>query len=192
MITYFGIFSSLDSLYQDKLYQIPRGMNQKIKIIAIDEKTLEEYGPINTWDRSIYNSLLEKMGEYPSVIAFDIMFMGDMNEDSDEAFKETISGLDNVVVGSHLMFDTALEYDEKGKLSLKQINKPNGASEYWEYENGKQIDHEKDDDAYYDVDPDREEEVNLDDGSVITLVYKNGKLTSKVITFSDDTTKTFK
>ena len=34
VITYFGVFSSLDSLYQDKIYQIPRGMNQKIKIIA--------------------------------------------------------------------------------------------------------------------------------------------------------------
>lgn len=122
VITYFSVFSSLDSLYQDKLYQIPRGMNQKIKIVAIDEKTLEEYGPINTWDRSIYNLLLEKMGEYPSVIAFDIMFMGNMNEDSDEAFKETISGLDNVVVGSHLMFDTALEYDEKGKLNINKYH----------------------------------------------------------------------
>ena len=67
VITYFGVFSSLDSLYQDKIYQIPRGMNQKIKIIAIDEKTLEAYGPINTWDRSVYNSLLNSLGDYPAL-----------------------------------------------------------------------------------------------------------------------------
>lgn len=122
VITYFSVFSSLDSLYQDKLYQIPRGMNQKIKIISIDEKTLAEYGPFNTWDRSIYNSLLEKLGDYPSVIAFDIMFMGNMNEESDTDFRNSIEVMDNVIVGSHLMFDTELEYDEKGNLNINKYH----------------------------------------------------------------------
>lgn len=121
-ITYLGVFSSLNSLYQDKLYQIPRGMNQNIKIVAIDERTLEKYGPINTWDRSLYNDVLQKLGDYPSVVAYDIMFMGNMNEETDNEFRETISQKNNVVVGSHLIFDTILEYNEKGKLNINTFH----------------------------------------------------------------------
>ena len=48
----------LDSLYRDTAYQRSRGVNQSIKIIAIDEKTLNAYGPFGTWDRSVYADLL--------------------------------------------------------------------------------------------------------------------------------------
>ncbi len=113
---YFGIFSALDSLYKDKLYQIPRGMNNNIKIIAIDEKTLETYGPINTWDRSLYNDVLSQIGDYASVVAFDVMFMGNMDEASDQAFNEDVSSRDNVVVASHLVFDRVVEADANGNM----------------------------------------------------------------------------
>lgn len=120
VITYFGVFSSLDSLYQDKIYQIPRGMNQKIKIIAIDEKTLEAYGPINTWDRSVYNSLLNSLGDYPDVIGFDIMFIGEMNEETDNLFRESVEVRDNIVLANHLIFNTVLEHDESGNLFINR------------------------------------------------------------------------
>ncbi len=113
---YFCIFSALDSLYKDKLYQIPRGMNNNIKIISIDEKTLETYGPINTWDRSLYNNVLSQIGDYASVVAYDVMFMGNMDEVSDNAFNENVSSRDNVVVASHLVFDRVVETDANGNM----------------------------------------------------------------------------
>ena len=59
LLTVTHLFSSLDYLAKDSIYQIPRGINSKIKIIGIDEKTLDEYGPIQTWSRSRYAELLD-------------------------------------------------------------------------------------------------------------------------------------
>ena len=113
-----SLFGAIDSLYKDKLYQIPRGMNNNIKIIAIDEATLEEYGPISTWDRSHYNELLDVIGDYASVVAFDIMFMGNMDEETDAAFKENVEKRDNVVLVNHLVFDTVIETNENGETYI--------------------------------------------------------------------------
>ncbi len=113
---YFNIFSALDSLYKDKLYQIPRGMNNNIKIIAIDVNTLDKYGPVNTWDRSLYDDVLTQIGDYASVVAYDVMFMGEMEEGSDNSFKENVLSRDNVVVASHLVFDKVVETDANGKM----------------------------------------------------------------------------
>ncbi len=49
-----NLLSPLDYILRDGLYQIPRGVDSRIKIIAIDEATLEELGPIQTWSRSYY------------------------------------------------------------------------------------------------------------------------------------------
>ena len=48
VLTVFNLISPLDYILKDALYQIPRGISGNIKIIGIDEKTLEELGPINT------------------------------------------------------------------------------------------------------------------------------------------------
>ena len=37
--------------------------NSKIKIIAIDEKTLQAYGDMKTWNRSIPADLVDKLYE---------------------------------------------------------------------------------------------------------------------------------
>jgi adenylate cyclase len=126
---YFNIFSALDSLYKDKLYQIPRGMNNNIKIIAIDVNTLNKYGPVNTWDRSLYNDVLTQIGDYASVVAYDVMFMGEMEEGSDNSFKENVLSRDNVVVASHLVFDKLVETDENGNMyvnnkHISEVEKP--------------------------------------------------------------------
>lgn len=59
VLTATNLFSSLDYMLRDAVYQIPRGVSSKIKIIAIDERTLEELGPINTWSREYYAKKLE-------------------------------------------------------------------------------------------------------------------------------------
>ncbi|MCR4649629.1 MAG: adenylate/guanylate cyclase domain-containing protein, partial [Lachnospiraceae bacterium] len=120
LCVYFGLFRIADSLYKDKLYQIPRPMDKRIKIIAIDAQTLSEYGPINTWDRSRYNELLDLIGDYASVVAYDVMFIGEMDEESDEAFRANVESRNNVVLANHLVLDASVETDENGK---KYINR---------------------------------------------------------------------
>ena len=87
--SFYDVFYSFDSLLRDKLYQTPRGINNKIKIIAIDDETLREYGPFGTWSRSVYADIINTLGEYPAAVAMDIMVFGDMDSDGDKALSTT-------------------------------------------------------------------------------------------------------
>lgn len=112
---YNDILYPLDSLYKDRVYQRSRGVNQNIKIISIDEKTLSALGPFGTWDRSVYADIIDYLGEYPAVIGFDLLFISPMTEEGDTALRNAVLKNGNVVVASHLDFDTVVETDENGK-----------------------------------------------------------------------------
>ncbi len=118
LFCYNDVLYSLDSLYKDTMYQRSRGVNQNIKIISIDEKTLNAYGPFGTWDRSIYADLLEKMGDYPAVVGFDILFVSEMTPEGDAALREAALKNGNVVFASHIDFDTVAVTDENGKVKI--------------------------------------------------------------------------
>ncbi len=119
---YTDVFYSLDSLYKDKLYQQPRAVDPTIKIIAIDEKTMETLGPFGTWPRSIYAEILEALGEYPAVVGFDIMLMGDMDEEDDAVFLNALKERDNVVLAAHLVYDTKVEMLPNGKFDVDHMH----------------------------------------------------------------------
>ena len=101
LFCYTDVFYSLDSLYKDNLYQQPRAVDPAIKIIAIDEKSMEALGPFGTWPRSTYAEVLENLGEYPAVVAFDIMLMGTMDAEDDAILEAALAERENVVLASH-------------------------------------------------------------------------------------------
>ena len=109
VISITNIFSTFDYILRDKLYQIPRGISGTIKIIAIDDKTLEELGPIGTWSRSVYADLIEVLNSNdeakPAVIAFDILFSGNVDEEGDKALAEAAKKSENVVVDLHFLYE---------------------------------------------------------------------------------------
>ncbi len=111
--------SFLDLVARDKLYQIPRGIDSKIKIIGIDEKTMSELGPIQTWSRSNYAELLNKLNENedskPMVVGFDIQFSGNV-DDTDAEFVDAAKKSGNVVIVNHLIYGKRLEPNEQGLL----------------------------------------------------------------------------
>ena len=98
--SFYDVFYSFDCLLRDKLYQSPRGINNKIKIIAIDDETLNRYGPFGTWSRSVYADIINTLGDSPAAIAFDIMIFGNMDEDGDEALKKACADNGKIVAGS--------------------------------------------------------------------------------------------
>ena len=122
VFTYHDIFYALDSFYRDRFYQRSRGVNQSVKIIAIDEKTLNAYGPFGTWDRSVYADILDTLGDYPSVVGFDIMFFGEMTKEGDAAFVKAASKNDNVVLVSHIDFDTVVEEGANGEQTVNTFH----------------------------------------------------------------------
>ena len=117
LLTFTNALSSLDYIAKDKLYQSPRGIDSDIKIIGIDEKTLDEYGPIQTWSRSMYADLLNTLNSdenmRPAVIGFDIVFAGNV-DDSDSKFAEAVKSSGNVVLVNTLIYSKVLTYDEDG------------------------------------------------------------------------------
>ena len=122
-MTVTNLLSAFDYMIKDMLYQIPRGVSSKIKIIAIDEETLEELGPINTWSRQYYADLINVLNTYddakPAVIGFDIIFSGysgDNNSisDGDYAFADAAENSGNVVVASQLQYEGKSEKNADG------------------------------------------------------------------------------
>lgn len=111
-----NLLSSLDYILRDALYQIPRGVDSRIKIIAIDEATLEALGPIHTWSRSYYADLIGILNAdetaRPSVIAFDIIFSGYVDAEGDTAFAEAAADSGNVVTASQLIYSEKSEIGE--------------------------------------------------------------------------------
>ena len=119
---YTDIFYSLDSLYKDRLYQQPRSVDPTIKIISIDEKTMETLGPFGTWPRSTYAEILEILGDYPAVVGFDIMLMGTMDEEDDAVFLNALKERDNVVLAAHLVYETKVEMLPNGEFDVDHMH----------------------------------------------------------------------
>lgn len=125
-LTVLNVFAPLDYLIKDFLYQMPRGVDNNIKIIAIDEKTIDELGPINTWSRQYYADLITQLHtdeSNPAVIGFDIIFSGYFEGDGanggDDAFVNACQKAGNVVVASQLMYSERPQF-----VTGKQIMYP--------------------------------------------------------------------
>ncbi len=124
LLTITNIFSHLDYMLKDGVYQIPRGVSTNIKIIAIDDKTLEELGPINTWSRQYYADLINILNSEkgkPSVIAFDILFSGYFGENNtitegDIAFADAAEKSGNVITVAQFQYDEKYATDENGLM----------------------------------------------------------------------------
>ena len=122
LTSYYDIFYSFDCLLRDKLYQTPRGINNKIKIIAIDDETLNELGPFGTWSRGTYADVISALGDYPDVIAMDIMLFGDMESEGDERLKNVCAESGRVVSGSYINYSSQYKTDEKGGHYIDHFN----------------------------------------------------------------------
>ncbi len=135
ILTITNLFSSIDYMLKDALYQMPRGVDNDIKIIAIDERTLEELGPINTWSRQYYADLINYFNQNesgkPAVVAFDVLFSGYFGENGgieagDIAFAEAARESGNVVVVSQFQYEEKPTYYEDGTIGyeIKSIYHP--------------------------------------------------------------------
>lgn len=125
LLTVTNLFSHLDYMLKDAMYQMPRGVSGQIKIIAIDDKTLEELGPINTWSRQYYADLIHILNSNenakPSVIAFDILFSGYFGESNtvaqgDLAFAQAAEESGNVVAVAQYKYNEKAAKDENGLI----------------------------------------------------------------------------
>lgn len=115
-----GVFSATNKFVEDTIYHNPGQVDSKIKIIKIDDKTLNEYGDFLSWDRGIYADLVEKLcvssEVKPAVIGFDILFSSEKSSEPDARFAEAVKNAGNVVCGFSYSFTSKLVTDEDGRL----------------------------------------------------------------------------
>lgn len=122
LTSFYDVFYSFDSLLRDKLYQMPRGINNKIKIISIDDETLQKIGPFGTWSRSVYADVINALGDYPSVVTLDIMVFGDMDNEGDDALRQACLEHSNVIAGSYITYDSVIKTDENNKAYIDSFH----------------------------------------------------------------------
>ncbi len=122
ILTITNLLGSVDYMLKDFVYQVPRGVSNDIKVIAIDERTLEELGQVGTWSRQYYADLIQQLNSHedakPAVIGFDIIFSGyfdgETAVDGDAAFVTACKESGNVVVASQLQYNTKPELSKNG------------------------------------------------------------------------------
>lgn len=121
-----GVFGALDLTFGDVLYHKPGSVSDKIRIIKIDEKTLERYGEYTDWDRGVYADLVEVLNVSedlrPSVIGFDVLFASEKNSVTDKRFAEVCGEYGNVVCGFNYVFTKKIVSDENGKLFINNFH----------------------------------------------------------------------
>ena len=115
-----GIFGNLDKMTEDVLYHHAGATDGNIRIIKIDEKTLNELGDYNKWNRDVYANLVETLCVSdeikPAVIGFDLLFSGEKDVQSDQAFADVCDKYNNVVCGFSYVFTKELIEDGNGNL----------------------------------------------------------------------------
>ena len=115
-----GVFRTVDKTAEDYLYHHAGNVSANIKIIKIDDKTMNKMGDFSTWNRDVYAQLVEKLcvseDVRPAVIGFDILFSSEKNSESDAKFAEVCAKYDNVVTGFSYVFTKEVTSDQEGNL----------------------------------------------------------------------------
>ena len=120
---YFQWFTSLNFLLQDAIYQRENPVDPSIKIIAIDEKTLEALGQFETWTREPYAELIELLNGSecaPKVIGLDVLFVNEKGEE-DQLLVDACKKYSNIVMASNLVFSTKIETKD-GKSQVNPLH----------------------------------------------------------------------
>ncbi|MBQ3841450.1 MAG: adenylate/guanylate cyclase domain-containing protein [Ruminiclostridium sp.] len=116
VVSFFDLFGVLDLNAKDLLYQQPRGTSSSIKIIAIDDSdesraTLGNYG---TWKRDVYARVIEALGDYPTVIALDLLMLGEIDAETDAQLVEACKKSGRIVTADYINYTAQYEKNADG------------------------------------------------------------------------------
>ncbi len=120
---YFGWLYPFNSLLQDSIYQRENKVSSTIKIIAVDEKTLDKLGQFENWTREPYAKLINTLNTdntSPRVIGIDILFANSKGKE-DALLVDACMSYKNVVLASNLVFDTKI-VSKNGRLTADNLH----------------------------------------------------------------------
>ena len=72
-----------------------------ITVVMIDDKSVNDLGAYQNWNRAYYAKVLENINKYsPKVVGFDIIFKSQKDKEGDDALASSINKSSSVVLGS--------------------------------------------------------------------------------------------
>lgn len=117
---------TLDAMLCDKLYTKMTGVRHDIRIIAVDEETLDEYGNFTTWSREKSADLVELLcadeDTSPAVIGMDILFTGETDPETDARFAQACKKACPMVFASNVVYRGTTKQDGSGNLYYDAMN----------------------------------------------------------------------
>ena len=122
ILCYSQCLYSFDKMITDRMYQVPSVTNNAIKIIAIDERTIQNYGDISNWSRDIPAQLVEMLNadieNAPAVIGFDVMYVTEKEAAGDSRFADACAVAGNVITAVNVVTEEKLSLQEDGSLAI--------------------------------------------------------------------------
>lgn len=119
-LIYTGAFGTVDKAAEDMLFHHAGSIDTRIKIIKIDDRTMNRMGEFGDWNRDVYADLVEILcvseEVRPAVIGFDILFSGEKDAETDARFAQVCENYGNVVLGFSYVFTKEVTSDENGRL----------------------------------------------------------------------------
>lgn len=113
-----NLFLPLDNALCDKIYQQEQVLDGNIFVLAIDERSFEAFGPVQTWNRSVIADVIDALNANPdakpAVIGVDMMYYGETDAENDGRLAEAAGRYGNVIMGSSATFKTELIPDGEG------------------------------------------------------------------------------
>lgn len=120
LAVYTGFLGTVDKSAEDMLYHHAGSVDSKIKIIKIDDRTMNQMDDFSTWNRDVYAKLLDTIcvseDIRPAVVGFDVLFSSEKEAESDAYFVEMCAKYDNVVAGMAYVFAKSVTSDANGNL----------------------------------------------------------------------------
>jgi adenylate cyclase len=106
-LSYSGLLQSAEDRLYDLYYQLrgPQDPGEDLVIVAIDEKSIAEIGPL-PWSRAVHAELLEVL-DLAGVVAFDLLFDFPDEAAADNLFIKAVEKNGNVVLASMFIYNQA-------------------------------------------------------------------------------------
>lgn len=120
-----GILDKADLTASDLLYQSRSSSDGKIVIVGIDQRALDAVNkPYSQWGRDIMAKIVDTLNESeecrPAVIALDVLYTGETDEQADTLLAEAAGKYGNVVTACFAAFGSTVEESGDGKYDLKK------------------------------------------------------------------------
>ena len=119
-------FYVVEARVSDALYSQIDGINRNIKMIVVDEETLEKYGTFTEWSREkcaeLINNLCRDEKNAPAVIGMDFLFVSEAEEKGDNELIKACLDAGNVVFASNMVYRGTTKQDNSGEIYYDSWN----------------------------------------------------------------------